>query len=79
MAPEDLLGGDVERNAEITRSVLDGDAGPHRDIVVLNAAAAIVVGGKARDIVEGIEVAEASVNGGAAREKLDRLVEFTNG
>ena len=79
VAPEDLLGGDVERNVEITRSVLDGDAGPHRDIVVLNAAAAIVVGGTARDIVEGIEVAEASLNGGAAREKLDRLVEFTNG
>ncbi len=76
---EALLGGDVTQNVAITRSVLDGEPGPHRDIVVLNAAAALVAGGRASDIVAGIGVAEKSIDSGAARGKVTRLVEFTNG
>lgn len=75
----ELRGGDVDQNAAITNGVLAGDPGPCRDIVLLNAAAALVAGGVAADIVEGIEMAEASVDSGAARDRLDRLVEFTNG
>jgi anthranilate phosphoribosyltransferase len=75
---EDLVGGDVERNVEITQSVLAGDPGPPRDIVVINAAAALVAGAKASDIVEGIELAEEAIDNGGARECLARLVEFSN-
>ncbi len=73
----DLLGGDREQNAEIIRSLLRGEAGPKRDIVLMNAAAALVVGAKARDLKEGVELAARSIDTGAAREKLERLVRLT--
>jgi anthranilate phosphoribosyltransferase len=74
--PADLLGGAPEENAAHLRAVLDGERGPKRDIVVLNAAAAIAAGGVAATIAEGLPVAEESIDSGAAAEKLERMKEF---
>ena len=71
---QDLRGGDREENAEIIRRVLAGEAGPRRDIVLMNAAAALVVGGKARDFKEGVVLAAQSIDSGAAAAKLAGLV-----
>ena len=71
----DLLGGDAEANARITTEILSGETGARRGIVVLNAALAIVAGGKAGTIREGIAVAEACIDGGAALKKLQALIE----
>ena len=71
---EDLVGGDPAVNAAAVRSVLAGDAGPHRDIVVLNAGAGLVVGGKVPTIAEGIELAQRTIDSGAAAVTLERLV-----
>ena len=73
----DLAGGDPARNADITRRVLGGEAGPCRGIVCLNAAAAIVAGGKAEDLRQGWLAAQASIDGGHAKAALERLVEVT--
>ncbi len=74
-APADALkGGDADYNAEITRSILNGEEGPRRDIVLLNAAAAIVAGDKARDLNEGVQVAAEVIDSGKALEKLAGLV-----
>ena len=75
---DDLRGGDPEANAAITRSVLGGEGGPRRDIVLLNSAAALVAGGRANTLHEGLDVAAQSIDSGAARAKLDALVGFTN-
>ena len=75
---EALKGGDADHNARILRGVLDGEEGPQRDVVLLNAAAAIVVGGLAEDITAGLEVARESIDSGKARHALDRLVEVSN-
>jgi anthranilate phosphoribosyltransferase len=72
--PEELLGGDATANATFARRVLDGEPGAHRDIVLLNAAAALVVGGRATDLFQGLELAGAAIDGGAAQAALDRLV-----
>jgi anthranilate phosphoribosyltransferase len=74
---KDLQGGDRAENAQIIRDILDGRDGPRRDIVLMNAAAALVVGAKARDLKEGVAQAAGSVDSGAAREKLERLVELS--
>ena len=71
---EDLVGGDPAVNAAVVRSVLAGTPGPHRDIVVLNAGAGLVVGGKAADLGEGIAIAQQTIDSGAAATTLDRLV-----
>src|SRR5437763_2609642 len=71
---KDLAGGDREQNAEIIRAVLDGEAGPRRDIVLMNASAALVAGGRGRDLKEGVAVAAQSIDSGAALGKLDALV-----
>lgn len=76
--PEDLAGGDAKENAAIARAILEGEEGPKRDIVVLNAAAAILAGGKAKDFEEAIAAAEESIDSGAALRKLEALVELTN-
>ena len=78
VSAEALKGGDADYNARILRGVLDGEEGPQRDVVLLNAAAAIVVGGLAEDITAGLEVARASIDSGKARQALDRLVEISN-
>jgi len=73
---EAVAGGSPEDNAAVVRSVLEGERGAARDVVVLNAAAAIVVGG-ATDLATGVERARESLDSGAAREVLDRLVELS--
>lgn len=73
-ALDDLRGGDAATNADAARRVLDGERGPHRDIVVLNAAAALVVCGRAKTMAEGVEGASESVDTGRARAVLDDLV-----
>jgi anthranilate phosphoribosyltransferase len=75
---EDLSGGTPDTNAEITRQILDGEKGPKRDVVILNAAAAIVAGGKAMDLKAGCAVARASIDSGRAKHKLELLIEHTN-
>ncbi len=69
-----LKGGDADYNAEITRSILNGEEGARRDIVLLNAAAAIVAGDKARDLNEGVQIAAEVIDSGKALEKLEGLV-----
>jgi anthranilate phosphoribosyltransferase len=73
-----LAGGDARRNAEILRAVLAGERGAHRDVALLNAAAALWIGGAARDLADGLGVAARSLDGGAARAKLDALVEASH-
>jgi len=75
--PRDLVGGDPEVNADITRSVLKGEKGPKRDVVLLNSSAALVASDVAEDFAEGIRAAEKSIDEGAAREKLEALIKFT--
>ena len=77
-AAVDLLGGDAEANARITTEILSGESGARRGIVVLNAALAIVAGGKAEGIREGIAVAEACIDSGAALKKLQGLIEHSH-
>jgi anthranilate phosphoribosyltransferase len=74
---EDIVGGNARKNADITRSILNGDRGPKRDMVLLNAAAAFVAAGVCGDFREGIQMATESIDSGKARLKLEHLVEFT--
>jgi anthranilate phosphoribosyltransferase len=77
--PQELFGGDPAANAGIIRDVLGGkDRGPRRDIVLLNAAAALVVAEKASDFASGWDVAAELIDSGAARERLERFVEASN-
>ena len=70
----DLQGGDREENARIIRAVLDGEPGPRRDIVLMNAGAALVAGNKAQDLKDGVALAAASISSGAATHKLENLI-----
>jgi anthranilate phosphoribosyltransferase len=70
----ELMGGDREENARIIRAILDGEIGPRRDIVLMNAAAALVAGGKARDFKDGVGLAAQAVDSGAARRTLEALI-----
>lgn len=74
----DLLGGDLPTNAAIVEKVLQGEHGPRRDIVLLNAAFALVAAGRAANISEGVDVASHSIDSGAAAEKLRRLKEVSS-
>ena len=74
----DLKGAEPETNAEIMREILKGSSGPKTDIVILNAAAAIYVGGKADSIEKGILVATNSIESGAALKKLEELCRVSN-
>lgn len=74
----DLKGGDAAHNAAAIRAVLAGEKGPFRDVVLLNAAAALVVAGKAANLVDGVERAARSIDNGAAARALERLVAVTN-
>ena len=73
----DVAGGTPDENAAATRAVLEGEKGPKRDLVVLNAAAAILVGGKAGDFAAGVVAAQEAIDSGAAAAVLARLVSFT--
>jgi len=70
---EDLLGGDAAKNAAIAKNILNGEHGAKRDIVIVNAAAGLVASGLAKDLRDGVKIAEKSINSGAAAEKLDAL------
>jgi anthranilate phosphoribosyltransferase len=74
---EDLRGGDAADNAAALRQLLDGKKGPYRDIALLNAAAALVVSGRAGDLGQGLAGATQALDSGAAKAKLDALVAFT--
>ena len=74
----DLAGGDAGENAAATRAILGGQEGPRRDIVVLNAAAALWVAGAADSLADGVAAAAASIDSGAARDALDGLVRISN-
>jgi len=75
---KDLSGGSAEENAHITREVLQGRHGPRRDVVRLNAAPVFMGAGKAKTWQEGYELAGRVIDSGAAMEKLERLIAFTN-
>lgn len=72
--PAALLGGDAAANAEMIREVLAGDAGPRRDVVVLNAGCGLFVAGRCGSVREGIDLAATAIDSGRAREVLARLV-----
>lgn len=71
---DELVGGTPEQNAQAVRGVLAGQHGPHRNIVVLNAGAGLVVAGRASTLAEGVAIAAESIDSGAAAVVLDRLV-----
>ncbi len=74
-----LRGGDAQENAKILREVLEGEVGARRDVVALNAGAALWVAGMAEDLGEGLVLARESLDSGAARERLERLVKVAQG
>jgi len=76
--PEDLRGGDAQENAAALRAMLGGRTGPYRDIVMLNAAAALVVAGRADGLADGAALARRSIDSGAATARLAGLVRATN-
>jgi anthranilate phosphoribosyltransferase len=76
--PEALRGGDATKNAEGLLDVLRGKRGPFRDIAVINAAAALIVAGKAGDLKEGVALAAKSIDSGEAEGRLDRLIAVSN-
>ncbi|MSO65255.1 MAG: anthranilate phosphoribosyltransferase [Alphaproteobacteria bacterium] len=77
-SPAQLKGGDPAVNALALSALLDGHEGPYRDITLLNAAAALIVAGRAMDLRQGVVVAAESIASGKARQALARLVEITN-
>ena len=76
---EDLRGGTPARNAEITRSIIEGkERGPMRSAVLLNAGAALVIGGKAETMAEGILLAGKILDDGSAAAALEKMIEVSN-
>ena len=75
---EDLVGGTPEENAEITRRILAGEKGPKRDTVLLNAGAALYIGGKAASFADGIALAAELIDSGKAAAVLDKLIALSN-
>ncbi|MBT3172518.1 MAG: anthranilate phosphoribosyltransferase, partial [Rhodospirillaceae bacterium] len=75
---DDIKGGDADANAKIMAAMLDGTPGPVRDIVLLNAAAALIVAGKVETLSDGVRTAGEAVDSGAARATLDKLIDITN-
>lgn len=78
-AIEDISGGDAPENARLIRDILKGESSPRRDIVLLNAAAALVAASRANHLREALPLAAQSIDSGAAIAKLEALVRFTNG
>ncbi|MGE5774419.1 MAG: anthranilate phosphoribosyltransferase [Hyphomicrobiales bacterium] len=76
--PEALRGGDAEQNAKALLDVLKGKPGPFRDVSILNAAAALIVAGKAKDLRQGATLAAKSIETGEAEGRLDRLIAVSN-
>ncbi|MBU4343323.1 MAG: anthranilate phosphoribosyltransferase [Candidatus Omnitrophica bacterium] len=75
--PEDLVGGEASKNAKILVNILKGEKGPKRDLVLLNAAAGLYVGDKAKNIKEGIKIAEKEIDSFRAYRKLEELIKFS--
>ncbi len=75
---EDLRGGTPAENARITRDILNGQKGHKRNAVLMNAGAALCIGGKADTMQEGIELAARLIDSGRAMETLNRLIELSN-
>jgi len=76
-AREDLIGGDAIQNAKITQAILNGEKGPHREIVILNSAAALFAADCAKNLSDAVVIARRSIDSGAAGAKLKELAEFT--
>jgi anthranilate phosphoribosyltransferase len=76
--PEALRGGDAEMNAQALKNVLRGKDGAYREVAALNAAAALVVAGRAASMTDGLELAMKSIDSGAAEARLDRLIAVSN-
>ncbi|MFC2011070.1 anthranilate phosphoribosyltransferase [Chloroflexota bacterium] len=74
---EDLKGGTADENATCLRKILSGAAGPQRDVVLMNAAAALVAGDKAKTVQQGMDLARQAIDGGQAPSKLNHLIEFS--
>jgi anthranilate phosphoribosyltransferase len=76
--PEALRGGDAEHNAKALLDVLKCKQSPFRDVAILNAAAALIVAGKAKDLKQGAAIAAKSIESGEAEGRLDRLIAVSN-
>jgi anthranilate phosphoribosyltransferase len=76
--PKRLLGGDAEANAAALLSVLKGEKSPYRDVAMFNAAAALMVAGRAKDLADGMALARTSIDSGEAEGRLDRLIAVSN-
>lgn len=75
---EELVGGTPEENAQITRDILSGAKGPKRDAVLMNAGAALYIGGKADSMAEGIQLAAELIDSGKAMQTLEKFIEVSN-
>jgi len=75
--PEEIRGGNANENARIIREILDGERGPKREMVLLNATAAFVASGLDQDFLSGIDRGKDAIDSGHAKKKLDDLVSFT--
>ena len=75
--PADLLGGNPEENAQITRNILNGEKGPKRNVVLINAAAALVAAGQAEDLKQGVRIAETAIDDGSAAKKMEALIKYS--
>ena len=76
--PEALRGGDAATNAKAVEDVLEGKPSPFRDVALFNAAAALIVSGKAKDLKAGMELATHALDSGEAEGRLDRLIVVSN-
>ena len=76
--PEQLRGGEAAMNAAALRAVLEGMPGPYRDVALMNAGAALVVAGKAKNIREGVALGAKALDGGAANARLEKLIAVSN-
>ncbi len=75
---EDLRGGDAKHNAQALRDVLKGKRGPFRDVALINAAAGLIVAGRAKELKDGVALAAKAIDSGEAERRLDRLVAISN-
>ena len=74
-----LKGGDADANAAALRGVLEGKPSAYRDVALFNAAAALIVAGRAKDLKEGVAIGTKSLDSGAAAAKLKQLIAVSNG
>ena len=73
-----MVGGTPEENAKITLSILNGEKGPRREAVLMNAGAAFYVAGKADSIEDGVRLASEIIDSGRAKKQLEKFIEYTN-